>query len=249
MSLLETFDLSPEIISAKEIFPKENDFPKKVLAVFSMTFDQLIHETLQPKQMLTLQAGRLVPIYTIEVLGERVAYYHSLLGGPASVALFEEVLALGGETFLFFGSAGSLDESITSGHLIVPTMAYRDEGTSYHYAPASDYLKIHTAKRLAKIFDSLNIPHTLAKTWTTDAFYRETRGNMQARKSDGCAVVEMECASLMAAGQFRGASVYQFLYTADCLDGESWDRRILGSMPSDMRVLILQVALDTLGFL
>ena len=35
----------------------------------------------------------------------------------------------------------------------------------------------------------------------------------------------MECASIMAVGQFRNIPVYQFLYGDDTLDGTKWDRR------------------------
>lgn len=146
---------------------------------------------------------------------------------------------------MFFGSCGSLDKSITSGHLIVPNAAYRDEGTSYHYAPASDYIEIKTAGKLAQIFDEIGVPFIQTKTWTTDSFYRETQNNAAKRKGDGCSVVEMECASIMAVGQFRNIEVYQFLYAADCLDGNSWDKRILGSLPDDMRERIMKVALET----
>ena len=49
----------------------------------------------------------------------------------------------------------------------------------------------------------------------------------------------------MAAAQFRGIEAYQFLYAADCLDGEAWDSRILGKMPDDMRERILKIAIET----
>ena len=54
----------------------------------------------------------------------------------------------------------------------------------------------------------------------------------------------MECASIMSVGQFRKKEVYQFLYAADCLDDSSWDERILGSVPSDLRERILVVAIE-----
>ena len=146
---------------------------------------------------------------------------------------------------LYFGSCGSLDKDITAGYLLVPTAAYRDEGTSYHYAPPSDFIEVKSADRLAEIFDELSVPYNRTKTWTTDAVYRETRDNMEKRRSEGCSVVEMECASLMAAAQFRGYEVYQYLYAADCLDGEQWDSRILGRMSDDLRESILKIALET----
>ena len=152
---------------------------------------------------------------------------------------------MGAKKVLYFGSCGSLDKAITAGHLLVPTAAYRDEGTSYHYAPPSDFIEVRSADRLAVIFDGLSVPYIKTKTWTTDAIYRETQDNMAKRKSEGCSVVEMECASVMAAAQFRGIEAYQFLYAADCLDGEAWDSRILGKMPDDMRERILMIAIET----
>ena len=122
--------------------------------------------------------------------------------------------------------------------------AYRDEGTSYHYLPVSDYVEIPTHAHLSQIMDELHLPHVSGRVRTTDAFYRETRSNMENRKADGCIAVDMECASVMAAGQFRGVPVYQFLYADDCLDGDHWDPRTLGARPSSSHEMYLRVALE-----
>lgn len=103
---------------------------------------------------------------------------------------------------------------------------------------------VETAQRLIEILEEIHIPYNTTKTWTTDAFYRETENNLKMRKNEGCGVVEMECASIMSVGQFRKKEVYQFLYAADCLDDSSWDERILGSVPSDLRERILVVAIE-----
>lgn len=177
--------------------------------------------------------------------GARLGFIQAPLGGAACAGVVEELLCKGAKRFLFVGSCGSLDAKVTSGHLLVTTAAYRDEGVSYHYAPPGDYIDVPTAQRLSQVLEELHVPHTRVKTWTTDTFYRETRRNMEARRAEGCAAVEMECASIMAVAQFRGAQVYQLLYTADCLDGEDWDQRILGSMPEDLSRRNLTVAVET----
>ncbi len=189
--------------------------------------------------------GRTIPIFCFKYKGERLGFYHSLLGGSASGALLEEIIAKGGKQILFFGSCGSLDKTISSGNLIVPTHAYRDEGTSYHYLPPGDYLTIPTSARLAEIFTSMGVPFRQTRVWTTDSFYRETRKNREMRKREGCSAVDMECASVMAVGLFRKIPVYQFLYTADCLDGSRWDPRILGKWPDELRQAVLRIALET----
>ena len=55
----------------------------------------------------------------------------------------------------------------------------------------------------------------------------------------------MECASVMAVGQFRQFPVYQFLYTADSLDGGAWERRTLGNTPKSDYEKHLHIALET----
>lgn len=110
--------------------------------------------------------------------------------------------------------------------------------------PANDFVDITSSKRLGKIFDELNIPYVFGKTWTTDAFYRETRNNVETRKKDGCITVEMECASVMAASQFRKVPAYQFLYAEDSLDEEVWDSRTMGKVPHSDIEKYLKIALE-----
>lgn len=246
MGIIDTFDSnSAEIICPKDVIPRIDNFPEVIISVFTQKFNDLLLSTVKANKIDEMTGGRKIPIYKFVYGGKELGFYHTLLGGPASAALLEEVIAKGGKKILFFGSCGSLDKEITAGHLIVPVEAYRDEGTSYHYAPAGDYIKIYSAEKLSKVFDLLKVPYIKTKTWTTDSFYRETQKNATARKNDGCKVVEMECASIMAVGQFRGVDVYQFLYAADCLDESVWDKRILGNMPDNMRERLLKIALET----
>ncbi len=246
MSILDAFDPADEaIIQPTAACAPVPGFPESVLSCFTAHFAERIVEMTGARELCSLYAGRPIPVYVMEYQGKTLGFYHSPVGGAASAAMLEEVIAKGGKKVLFFGSCGSLDNTITAGKLIVPVAAYRDEGTSYHYAPAGDYIGIPTADRLAAILEAAGVPYAKTKTWTTDAFYRETKRNMAARKNEGCAVVEMECASVTAVGLFRGVEVYQFLYAADCLDGDGWERRILGRMPEDLRTVIARIALET----
>ncbi len=246
MSIIESFDKSgKEIINPYKSIQLVDDFPETVIVVFSAKFLDLVLANMKTSEISSLTAGgRKIPIYKINYKGIELGFYHTLLGGPVAAALLEEVFAKGAKRALFFGSCGSLNKEITSGHFIIPTAAYRDEGTSYHYMEASDFIEIETSIKLAEVFDSLNVPYILTKTWTTDSFYRETDTNVELRKKLGCSVVEMECASVMAVGQFRKKEVCQFLYAADCLDDKNWDKRILGNMPDNMRERILTVAFE-----
>ena len=177
---------------------------------------------------LTNLSGKL-PWYIYEKDGSKVAVAMALIGAPMVVGLLEELKARGFKNFIVLGSCGVLDRSIQADKIILPSSALRDEGTSYHYAPASDEIA-YNESLLLTMEEALNksgIEHIRTKAWTTDAFYRETAAKVKRRLAAGATVVDMEASAIMAWAQFRQAKVYQFFYTADYVDhhNHEWDAR------------------------
>lgn len=247
MSLFDTFDPnSEELIKVcqQRSFCGVDNFPEVVIGTFKEEAFRALTEIAETETICSLRAGRTIPVYRMNWQERNIGLFHSLMGGAGTVCLMENLIARGAKAFLFYGNCGVLNQEIAAGHLILPTAAYRDEGTSYHYLPVSDYVDVPTQPHLAQIMDNLHLPHVSGKVWTTDAFYRETRRNFQKRKSDGCIAVDMECASVMAAGQFRNVPVYQFFYADNCLDGEKWDPRTLGARPASSHEKYLKIALE-----
>jgi len=245
MSIIHTFDdRTEEIVKPCYVSKKVKDFPETVIVTFNEKIINLVKSMPGAVQISDMYAGFPIPIYKIHHKGKSVAVYQTILGGAGSAGLLEEVIEKGGRKFLFFGSCGTLDKQVAAGNFIIPTAAYRDEGTSYHYAPTSDYIEVVTSSKLASLFKKLTIPFIEGKTWTTDAFYRETQKNMMLRKEEGCITVEMECASIMAVGQFRNIEVYEFLYGEDTLDGIEWDPRTMGRVQKNSFENYLQTALE-----
>ena len=247
MSLFNTFDPDSEELVSRELpkwLTQPKDFPETVIMTFKDKTFQVL-ESLGPTEVVaTLREGRDVPIYKLDWNGRSIGIFQTLIGGAGTAGLLEEALVLGAKQVLIYGSCGVLDSALAAGHLILPTQAYRDEGTSYHYMPVGDYVDIPTAERLGEIFDELRLPYVKGRVWTTDAFYRETRNNMEKRRADGCIAVDMECASAMAVAQFRGVPVYQFLYAEDSLGGGAWDPRTMGKMPRSDHEKYLRIALE-----
>lgn len=240
------FDGGEELLKPEYIAQPVEGFPKTVLVTFQRKVVEALQKRFPVEVISTVNAGSvLVPIYRFSYQGQTLGLFPTTVGGPVTVGILEEVWVKGAEKVLLFGTCGGLDADLPAGHFIVPTAAYRDEGTSFHYLPPSDYVDIPTAGRLAEIFDELSISYVRSKTWTTDAIYRETPGKAAERRAEGCGAVEMECASIMAAGQFRGKPVYQFLYTADSLAGSQWDRGLLGQRPESEYERYLSIALET----
>jgi uridine phosphorylase len=166
-------------------------------------------------------------VYALEHAGERVALAHPGVGAPLAAAFLEELIGLGGRTFVAVGGAGALVADLTLGHVIVPTSALRDEGTSYHYLPASREVAPTPAvlDAIRATLRELDVPFVEGRTWTTDAIFRETRAKAARRVAEGCLCVEMEAAACFAVAAFRGVAFGQLLYAGDDLSGEIWDDR------------------------
>ena len=167
------------------------------------------------------------PLYETEIEGERLAVIHPGVGAPLAAALLEEIIARGCRKFIACGGAGVLNQELAVGHLLVPTVAVRDEGTSFHYLPPGREVNAHP-KAVEAIETTLRqnrVGYLLAKTWTTDGPYRETPEKIKLRKAEGCLTVEMEAAAFFAVAQFRGIPFGQILYAGDDVSGSAWDRR------------------------
>ena len=224
--ITDTFDnLSPAIINpaVREDAPEAD----VCIVTFSHEIEKHVAEKYAGGEIASLwcATGR-TPVYLIERNGKRFAFYKTYVGAPITTGLMEDAAGeLKCHKFILFGGAGCLNREIAHGKVMVPTEAYRDEGTSYHYAPAADYIAVRNAAAVAECMKANGIPYALGKTWTTDSFYRETRNNFEKRKADGCISVEMECAGVQAMCDFRGLDLYAFFTGGDLLDAPEWNAR------------------------
>lgn len=177
--------------------------------------------------------------------GVPVALVSPGVGAPASVTSLEVVVALGATQVIGCGGAGIVRPGFDVGHVIVPTGAIRDEGTSYHYAPASAVVAPHPRALAAidAVLTDAGVPHEHGLTWTTDAFFRETPAKVARRREQGCITVEMEASAMFAAAAFRGATYAQLLYAGDDVSAHEWDERDW-TRQAPARERLLDLALD-----
>jgi uridine phosphorylase len=110
---------------------------------------------------------------------------------------------------------------------MVVASALRDEGTSFHYAAPSRIIDADPlgVRVLTEVLDEHEIEHFVGRTWTTDAFFRETRSRVDRRIDEHCSVVDMESSAFIAVAKYRGLRFAQLLYAGDSLAGEQWDSR------------------------
>ncbi|MBQ8398265.1 MAG: nucleoside phosphorylase [Clostridia bacterium] len=216
--------------SPAKINPQRNPDAPAVdacIMTFSYLIEQFVLEHYPCQEIAQLESVTgITPIYAITHNGKQFAFFKTPVGAPACAAAIESSLAkVNTDKYILFGGCGCLDKEIARGKVIVPTAAYRDEGTSYHYAPPADYISIPNASIVERFMQANGIPCAVGKTWTTDAFYRETEGNFARRKADGCLSVEMESAAAQAVCDFRGLELYVFFTSGDLLDAPKWDAR------------------------
>lgn len=234
--ITDTFDrdrtplLTPQDTLSDTVKQAAKNMPlDTVLLVFSERLIKKLQERgeikeLSPQVLLGDASARHA---VFRVCGTEIGILLSGIGGPSAAGNAEELRVLFPlKNLILFGSCGTLTD-LKEGCLIVPDKAYRDEGTSYHYAPTSDYIDIPQAETLRGIFDQLEIPYVSGNTWTTDAFYRETAAKRDRLVKEGCVCVEMECASVQAVCAYYGIRFFPFFYGADSLHS-TWARRILG---------------------
>ena len=205
--------------------------PKKcVFAFLGAYIDEYANKT-NTKQVSTfVSATKYYPIYITKYQGEEIVLCKAPVGAAPATQLLDWLIGYGVREIISAGSCGAL-EKFPESTFLVPSKALRDEGTSYHYAPPSRFMEISEKARKA-IEDTIRrhcMKYQEVITWSTDGFYRETKEKVAYRKSEGCAVVEMECSALSACANFRGAIWGMILYTADSLaDVDKYDERNWG---------------------
>ena len=146
------------------------------------------------------------------------------LGAPHAVIAMEKLIVLGAKRIWVLGWCGSLQHDVRTGHIIMPTNAVSEEGTSAHY-PIPGRKPESSAKLNSMLAQALNhqgLPFSSGPVWTTDAVYRETPEKVQAYQNQGILAVEMEISALMTVAIYRSVSMAGLLVVSDELFDLKW---------------------------
>ena len=242
--ITDSFSRDRAIISPEDVYKETGEYFKVCICTFSPAILAELLARFTSRQVAEVRTVKgPVPIYAFDADGAVFGAFSLSIGSAlAGTDIIDINRVAGADTFIVFGSAGALDSKAIGGRFVIPTAAYRDEGFSYHYAPPADYIDIPGSLRTAEIFKEINAPYVMGRTWTTDAFYRETRAELEKRVSEGCLTVEMELAGIQAACSFHGFKLYAFLQAGDVLDGEEYD--ISGLHGANHDLAKLKIALE-----
>ena len=161
--LLEEFDFCKKaIINPDMIHDKIDGFPETVIGIFSHhLFDRIVKFLGGEKIAEYSDVDGIFNIYKVSYKGREFGLVKARLGGPSCVGAFEDIISMGGKRIILLGNCGVLDKSIDDCGIIIPTKAIRDEGTSYHYAPASDYIDVNKKyiSEFKAVCDELGYPY------------------------------------------------------------------------------------------
>jgi uridine phosphorylase len=218
---------------------------RAVLCFFSDAIKKLLAK--YPHKIVTHLKGEglTFPVYELDYKDKPIVLVQAIVGAPWAAGHIEELTAYGCRKFIACGGCGVLQKDIAVGHLIIPVSAVRDEGTSYHYLPPSREVNMnkHAVKVIENTLTESNVPYIKGKTWTTDAFFRETPAKVKHRREEGCIAVDMEASAFIAVAEYNNVTFGQIFYAGDNLGGEEWDNRGWQSR-DDIREWVLTLSIE-----
>lgn len=236
------------VIEPTELFDQPPAPSAAVLCHFKEVVSEAGRASRLHTQLQSVHGGR--PVYAREHLGGEVAFFYPGLGAPAAASALEEAIAMGCRSFVAVGGAGGLVSEMALGSIVVAQDAIRDEGTSFHYAPAGrlSHADPDAVAALEQALNDAGLPFVVGRTWTTDAIYRETRPRVQRRVAENALTVEMEASALFAVANYRNVQLGQLLYAGDTLADELWDHRGW-TEALDVRRALFEVAMTAASLL
>ena len=139
------------------------------------------------------------------------------VGASFAVLVAEELFASGCQLLVSMTSSGQVKSTRKPPFFVMIERALRDEGTSYHYLPPSDYATADhdLLDLLESAFSESSIPVDRGATWTTDAPFRETDAAIGEALSESIVAVEMEAAALYAFARARRKAVICFAHVTN----------------------------------
>lgn len=137
--ILNEFDENKKAIINPEDWIKDEisvkgEIPKIAVSCFEgKTFERLVKILGGEVIAVTRNANEEFPIYKVKYKDKEIALYMADMGAAGAGGQLEEIIALGVEKFIIFGSCGVLDENIEDCSIIIPNSAVRDEGLKFKF--------------------------------------------------------------------------------------------------------------------
>ncbi|MDE7261994.1 MAG: nucleoside phosphorylase [Oscillospiraceae bacterium] len=150
------------------------------------------------------------PIYALKESG--ICFLNGGSGAPMAADTLETLAVLGVKKVVAVGMFGAFSGKVACGEVIVPQMAFVEEGTSLHYYGAIEFAEPDQGLRqaLASKLGVRSYP-----VISTDAVYRQTFFKEQLWREKGAVGVDMETSVLFSVGKYLGLQTAAILIASD----------------------------------
>jgi uridine phosphorylase len=169
------------------------------------------------------------------------------VGAPYATLVAEQLVASGCGLIVSVTSAGRINPLGDPPYFVVLERARRDEGTSIHYLPPSEWSTMHPRLLDALRAQPLSVGERVhfGSSWTTDAPFRETQEAIDDAAGADVHAVEMEAAALYA---FAAHATFDLVCVAHvtntmAVDGDDFEK---GADNGTQRILGLAVRIAEL---
>ncbi|MDE1768676.1 MAG: nucleoside phosphorylase [Candidatus Micrarchaeota archaeon] len=201
---------------------KGTKLPSKAIIVYANSIEKLLCEKFGLERLKDLE-NAVVNYNTLSMYKSRL--YPDLMvirlaiGAPLTAMISEDIIRLGVKEILIIGEAGGIRQDLSPGRIVLCTKALRDTGTSEHYIKGGMYVDADRSltKHIGTLMEKAGVDHVAGPTWSIDAPYTETRGEVERYSKMGVVTVEMEAAALFAVTVKRKARACAVFIVSDVL--------------------------------
>jgi purine-nucleoside phosphorylase len=147
------------------------------------------------------------------------------MGAPYAAMIIDTLQVWGVDTILFLGWCGAVAINVKAGDIILPDMAFIDEGTSSHYSdpPVATVLPSKSVTAQARqTLQQADLRLHEGSIWTTDAIFRETVEKVKHFQKKGALAVEMELSAVFSVANFRDMDAAGILVVSDEISSYQW---------------------------
>jgi uridine phosphorylase len=164
-------------------------------------------------------------LFEFEHEGIRFGIIGCAVGASFAVLVAEQLFVCGCRFLVSVTSAGQIVPRGPLPYFVVIDRALRDEGTSYHYLPPSDFAEADVPLVTFATDALRDVGHSVHRgaSWTTDAPFRETAAAIERARDRDILAVEMEAAALYAFAQARHKPVLCLAHVTNQMAIETGD--------------------------
>lgn len=223
MNLEEPILTPKELLAYRRSTGALKDFPLPETVIFVP--QKSLARYILRRRLVRRIRGFLGDFFLLRKYGGRIAVSTGFgIGAPVVAGLADEFAAMGVQQLGIIGLAGSLQDSLTAGDIVLSTGAIRGEGVTRHYLPQSEIIESSPGmvSRIESVLNERKVFFSKGLTWTTDAPFRELRKDVMAYQARGVLAVDMEAAGLLGVAKSAGISAFAVFSIADQLSGGVW---------------------------